>query len=117
MQQAVVVDLAPRHLAGEPAAIEHDDALAKADELGKLGGAEQDDAARRRDLADQAIDLALRAHIDASGRIVQQEHPRADLEPFADDDLLLVSAGELMGERPGRARLDGEPADLAPGAV
>ena len=74
---------------------------------------EQDDAAVGRHLADQAVDLALGADIDAAGRVVEEEDLRRDLQPLADDDLLLVAARELVGERPGRARLDLEVVDLA----
>ena len=43
---------------------------------------------------DQLVDLVLRAHVDAAGRLVQQQHLRLGQKPAADDDLLLVAAGE-----------------------
>ena len=83
-----------------PAAIEHDDSVAKADQLGQFGRAEQNDAPVGGNPADQGIDFALGADVDAARRVVQQNHPRRDLEPFADHDLLLVAARELRW--PGR---------------
>ena len=93
-----LVDLAARDLAGEPAPVEDEDAVAEADQLRQFGRAEEHDAAVRRHLADQAVDLALGADVDAAGRIVEQEDLGPDLQPLADDDLLLVAAGELVGE-------------------
>ena len=46
---------------------------------------------------DQLVDLVFRAHVDAAGRLVQQQHLRLGQEPAADDDLLLVAAGEGNG--------------------
>ena len=43
---------------------------------------------------DQLVDLVLRAHVDAAGGLVQQQDLRLGQQPAADDDLLLVAAGE-----------------------
>ncbi len=45
---------------------------------------------------DEMVDLALGTDVDAARRIVQQHDIRMDLQPLADDDLLLVAARELM---------------------
>src|SRR4029079_15422950 len=57
------------------------------------------------------------ADVDAAGRIVEEEDFRSDLQPLADDDLLLVAAGKLVGRRHRRARLETQPLDLALGAA
>ena len=36
----------------------------------------------------------LRPHIDAAGRLIEQQDARLCREPFADHDLLLVAAGQ-----------------------
>ena len=56
--------------------------------------------------ADEGEDLLLRADVDASRRVVEQDHAGADLEPLADHDLLLVAAREVVHLRPRRRRLD-----------
>jgi hypothetical protein len=42
--------------------------------------------------ADDAVDLELGADIDAACRLVEDQHARADLQPFGQHDLLLVAA-------------------------
>ena len=41
------------------------------------------------------IDLRLGAHVDAAGRLVEDQHPGLHREPLAEDDLLLVAAREV----------------------
>ena len=43
---------------------------------------------------DQLVDLVLGAHVDTAGGFIQQQHLRLSQQPAADDDLLLVTAGE-----------------------
>ena len=47
----------------------------------------------------ELVELLLGADVDAARRIVEQDDPRPGHQPLADDDLLLVSAGE-SGHRP-----------------
>ena len=73
----------------------HDtDAIGDAENLRHLGGDNDDRLPLLCHLYDQLIDLILGAHIDAAGGFVHQEHRGIPLQPFAEDDLLLVSARE-----------------------
>ena len=44
--------------------------------------------------ADQGVDLAARADVDAAGRLVEQQHPAVAQQPPGQHHLLLVAAGE-----------------------
>ena len=48
---------------------------------------------------EQPVDLRLGADIDADGRLVEDEQLGAVVQPFADDDLLLVAARQAGGQR------------------
>ena len=71
MQKSVAVDLAPFDLAGDSAAIKNDDSIAQPDQFRQLGRAEQNDAPVGGNPADQSIDFALGADIDAACGIVK----------------------------------------------
>ena len=43
-------------------------------------------------VGEQPVDLRLGADVDADGRLVEDEELGAVVQPFADDDLLLVAA-------------------------
>ena len=45
-------------------------------------------------LGEQVVHLGLGADVDAAGRLVDQQHPRAGGEPLGQHDLLLVAAGQ-----------------------
>ena len=81
----------------DDAAAEDDDG-AVADELHllQLGCVEQDRRALRRELAQQPVDLALGADVDAARRIEAEDRPRAGGDPARDRHLLLVAAGEPL---------------------
>ena len=44
-----------------------------------------------------AVDLALRAHVDAAGRLVEHEQIGVREQALGEDHLLLVAPGELGG--------------------
>ena len=50
----------------------------------------------------QPVHLGLGADVDAAGRLVDDEHPRAGGQPLGQHDLLLVAAGQ-RADRVGRA--------------
>ena len=52
------------------------------------------DQGRDDGVADQLVDLGPGRHVDALGRFVEQEHRRLLGQPFAEQDLLLVTAAE-----------------------
>ena len=43
---------------------------------------------------EQRVDLILRAHVDAAGRLVEDQDVGVAFQPLGHDDLLLVAAGE-----------------------
>jgi hypothetical protein len=73
---------------------DHHDAVAQADQLGELRGHHQCAAAGGRELADLPVDLRARLHVDAAGRLVEQQHLAAVQQPARQHDLLLVAAGQ-----------------------
>ena len=58
-------------------------------------------------LVEQPVDFRLGADVDAGRRILGDQHLAADRQPAADDDLLLVAAGQ---------RLDGQIGSVGPEA-
>ena len=47
------------------------------------------------ELVDELVDFDLCADVDAAGRLVEKDDLRLGLQRFAEDDLLLVAAGEF----------------------
>ena len=94
------------------AALRHDqDAVGEEQELGELGADHEDGEALGGQGADEGVDLLLGADVDAAGRLVEEEDARAGGEPLADDDLLLVAAGEGGGGLGDAGAADAEAAD------
>src|SRR3954447_8772480 len=112
VEQRRLVETLARCLAGQSAAIEHEDTVRQARELGQLRRPEQDDAALGCQPPHEQVDLPLRADVHAPRRVIQQHHARRDLEPLADDDLLLVAARELADGHPRAVGLDLQVRDL-----
>ena len=98
---------------GDQAAGVHDeDAVRHAEDLRQLGGDHQDRHALLGEAAHEGVDLGFGADVDAAGGLVHDEDLRAGLEPLAEDDLLLVAAGELADDL---VRAAGAGAELADG--
>ena len=53
----------------------------------------------RRRQVDEAVDVGLRADVDALRRLVEHEHPWRAAEPAGHHDLLLVAARQLADDR------------------
>ncbi len=85
--------------AADLAVAHHHDPVAHADQLLDLRGDHQDGGAVGRELVDDLVDLELGADVDAAGGLVQDEEPRPAQQPLADHHLLLVAAGEVLGQR------------------
>ena len=60
------------------------------------------------ELGDLALDVGLRADVDAAGRLVEDDELGRGREPAGEQHLLLVAAGEVAGEqvRVGRAHVE-----------
>ena len=86
----------------EPAAAEHVQRVGQFVDLGQIGRDQDDAGALLQQRAEQPVDFGLGADVDADGRLVEDEQLGAVVEPFADDDLLLVAARQAG--RPARAR-------------
>ena len=66
-------------------------------DLGQIGRDHDDPGAVLQQRADQPIDFRLGADVDADCRLVEDEKLGAVIEPFADDDLLLIAARQAGG--------------------
>ncbi len=73
----------------------HDeDPVGQAEHLLHLAGHHDDCQTAGSERANQRIDLAAGADVDAAGRLVEQQHPAVAQQPAGQHDLLLVAAGE-----------------------
>ena len=79
-----------------PAAEDHHDAVADELHLLELGGVEEHRLALGGELAQQAVDLLLGAHVDAAGRVEAEDGAGVGGDPAGDGHLLLVAAGEAL---------------------
>ena len=70
------------------------DPVGNTEDLRHLGGNHDDCLALLCHLNDQLINFVLRTDVNASGRIIHQEYLRITLQPFSENYLLLVSAGQ-----------------------
>ena len=77
----------------------HDDALGQSKHLLELGGDEDDRKSLARQLGDLALDVGLRADVDAAGRLVEDDQLRGGRQPAGEQHLLLVAAGEGADEQ------------------
>ena len=70
--------------------------MAHPQDLGEVGGDEDDGASCAGQAVQDAVDLRLRADVDSLRRLVEDEDVRFEGEPAADQSLLLVSARESL---------------------
>ena len=90
----------------------HDqDAVRHAENLLHLGAGEENGHAAFGQLLHQPIDLLLGAHVDAAGRLVEQEHARLQGQPLPQNHLLLVAARQVLDDLVGAGRADVETLD------
>ncbi len=94
LEDALLRRRASFHFSGDPALAQDEDAVTHADQLGQLGGDENDREALAREIGDQRVDLGLGLHVDALRRLVQDQHPGRCRQPLRQHDLLLIAAGE-----------------------
>src|SRR5262245_42357051 len=80
--------------------------VAQARELAQIAGMDQRAAAARDDIADERVDLQLGRDIDALGGLIEQEHGNPPRQPFRQDHLLLIAAGERTCLELGATRTD-----------
>src|SRR5215204_802983 len=95
---------------GRAAAVAHDDDPDAAfDQLLKLGRDHQDAEAGGGQLVDERLNFALRAHVYAARRLVEDEKAGVLAEPAGEQHLLLVAARKLPDLLVGARSLDAEP--------
>ena len=82
------------HFTGHTAAGHNHDPVADAQKFGHLRGDHNNGLSLVGQIQNELIDLILGANVDTAGRLVQQQHLRLSQQPAADNDLLLVAAGE-----------------------
>ncbi len=92
--------------ADDVAVTQDDEAVGPLDDLLEIGADEDDREPLDRELAHERLDLCLRAHIDAAGRIVEDEHPGGHREHPREQHLLLVATGQLRDALVAVRRLD-----------
>ena len=92
-------------LAGNAAAPQHQDPVGQTEQLGEVGGDDDDPEPLAGQVADHLVELALGADIDALGRLVEDQHLGLGEQPAGEQHLLLVAARQgrdrlLVGARP-----------------
>src|SRR3954454_3346880 len=92
---------------------EDDHAIHQLDVLVDLGGEHHDRHAVGGEVQQQAVEVALGVDVDASRRVVEEQHLRLGGQPAGHDDLLLVAARERGDRILGVAELDPQPVDVA----
>jgi hypothetical protein len=65
--------------------------------LRQIGGDEDDPCPGLQQLREKFVNLDLRTDVDTNGWFVKNEKAGAMVQPFSDNDLLLVSAGKTVG--------------------
>ena len=88
------------------AVAKHQQAIADGEQLGELRRDDDDPFAAIRQRADYAEDLRLGLDVDTGRRFVHDQDVGLGGQPFADDDFLLIAAGEQPHGRADRACLD-----------
>ena len=83
MRLSWVAPRCPRHLTGDPAGGQGVDAVADAEQLGQLGGDDDDRLAGGHQPVDDRVDLVLGADVDAAGGLVEDQHVGVGEEPLA----------------------------------
>ena len=81
-------------LVDHPALADDEDPVGEAEHLLDLAGDDHDGDAAVGEGADELVDLAAGADVDAAGGLVEQQHPAVAQQPAGEHDLLLVAAGQ-----------------------
>src|SRR5690348_5575782 len=82
-----LVELGRRGLVHHPALAHDEHPVGQPEHLGHLAGHDHHRHPGRGQVADEAVDLAARADVDAAGRLVEQQHLAAAQQPPGQHDL------------------------------
>ena len=91
--------------------IHDEDAVAKTEQLDRVGGDQEDRRAGRGQLAHQPVDLLLGADVDATRRLRKQVDFGRQRQPLGDRDFLLVAAAQPDERLARRAQPDAQLVD------
>src|SRR3954469_1561904 len=110
--QEVVLAQRRMELADHGVPVEHEHAVAHARHLVEVGRRVQDDPPGVGDLPHDLHQVRLGTDVDAARRVVEEHEVRSRLQPFAEEDLLLVAARQRRYGK--RVRAGDHPQPLAP---
>ena len=96
MRDGFFTHLAPAYLSGEPAFMEDKHAITHPQDLFEIARDHEDGDTVGRQSIHDPIDFALGAHVDAPGRLVEDDDPGLSGKPFTDDHLLLIAAAQEL---------------------
>src|SRR4029079_6857790 len=82
-----------RDLRGDGSLMQNEDPIRHREDFRKVAGDQDDGEARRRQLRDDPMDLDLRADVDASSGLIQDQHAGLGRQPFPEHHLLLIAPG------------------------
>ena len=95
LHDRLLVHVVALDLAGDPALVQHQYAVADADQFRQFRRDRDDADALVGEVAQDRVDLRLGADVDAARRLVDEEHARIDREQLRQRNLLLVAARQL----------------------
>ena len=93
-QQTLLSEFGTRKFSPDPTFVEHYDAITHAHKFGQFARDEYHRFTFGGESINEFVDLQLGAHIDAPGGFIKHHHGGLGHECFAQDHLLLISAGE-----------------------
>ena len=82
VEHALLGRLGRRQLGGDPALAQHHDPVAHAQQLGQLRRDQDDGEALPGQVGDDRVHLGLGLHVDALGRLVEDQHARLGRQPL-----------------------------------
>ncbi len=98
---------------GDDAALGKDqDAIGNGDELGEVRRNHDQTDPLSRQAGDKLMDLNFRADVDAGSGVLEEQNLRVGGQPFGQQHLLLVAAGEIAHERRGQIWPDAQLRDV-----
>src|SRR5580700_7189497 len=80
--------------------------------LRQIGGDQDDSRSGLQQLGEEFVNFDFGTDVDTHGRFVKNKKARTVIQPFSDDDFLLISAGEARRRSVARSRFDLDISDL-----
>ena len=89
----------------------NENGVAESDRLLQSVRGQNDREALAGQAADELVNLLLGADVEASGWVIENENSGLGVQPFREDDLLLIAAGKVEAQGVDVRRADFEPGD------